>query len=127
MPQPPKGVVQVMNAVLILLQQKPNWDTAKKIMAQSGFISSLKDFDKDNIPDKIIRKLKKDFISDEQFSNILFNGFQNGSLRLFNVFLMLVIPKYIDSHCTVSVFERQKLCRGLVRLQRLFVNGCMRW
>eukprot|EP00930_Biecheleria_cincta_P027502 TRINITY_DN19311_c0_g1_i1.p1 TRINITY_DN19311_c0_g1~~TRINITY_DN19311_c0_g1_i1.p1 ORF type:complete len:4103 (-),score=885.99 TRINITY_DN19311_c0_g1_i1:122-12430(-) len=55
--KPPTLVVMTMEAVCILFQEKPDWDTAKKVMGRSTFIQDLKSFDKDNIPDKVLKKL----------------------------------------------------------------------
>lgn len=46
-------------AVCILKQEKPDWDTAKRVLSDTGFMKSLLDFDKDNIPDAVIKRLKK--------------------------------------------------------------------
>jgi len=68
MAKPPPGVVRVLNAVLILFGEKPSWDLAKKIMSGSGFLKSLQTYDKDSISPKMVRKLKKDYTDDENFS-----------------------------------------------------------
>jgi hypothetical protein len=39
-----------MEAVCILKQERPDWDTAKRVLGDSNFMRSLEDFDKDNIP-----------------------------------------------------------------------------
>jgi hypothetical protein len=39
-----------MEAVCILKQEKPDWDTAKKVLSDPSFMRSLEEFDKDNIP-----------------------------------------------------------------------------
>ena len=43
----------------ILKQEKPDWDTAKRVLSDTGFMKSLLEFDKDNIPDAVIKRLKK--------------------------------------------------------------------
>ena len=57
--KPPALVQMTMEAVCILNQQKPDWDTAKKMLGDSNFMKSLMEFDKDNIPEAVIKKLKK--------------------------------------------------------------------
>lgn len=48
-----------MQAVCILKQEKADWDTAKRVLGDSGFMRSLVEFDKDHIPDAVIKKLRK--------------------------------------------------------------------
>ena len=48
-----------VQAVCILKQEKPDWDTAKRVLSDTGFMKSLLEFDKDNIPDAVIKRLKK--------------------------------------------------------------------
>jgi dynein heavy chain len=43
-----------MEAVCILRQEKPDWDTAKKLLGDSDFMRSLQEFDKDNIPVRLL-------------------------------------------------------------------------
>jgi len=59
MQKPPAGVVKVMEAVCILLQAPPDWENAKKVLANVNFLKTLKEYDKDNIDGDIIRKLQK--------------------------------------------------------------------
>lgn len=42
-----------------LKQEKADWDTAKRVLGESGFMRSLLEFDKDHIPDAVIRRLRK--------------------------------------------------------------------
>ena len=58
-PKPPPLVQMTMEAVCILRGEKPDWDTAKKLLSDSNFMTSLQEFDKENISDAIIRKLSK--------------------------------------------------------------------
>jgi dynein heavy chain, axonemal len=57
--KPPPLVMLTMEAVCTLRQDKPDWDTAKKMLGESNFMEALKTFDKENIPDSVIKKLKK--------------------------------------------------------------------
>lgn len=54
----PKKLVIGVQAVCTLKQEKPDWDTAKKLLGD-GFMKGLIEFDKDNIPDTVIKRLKK--------------------------------------------------------------------
>ena len=42
-----------------MLDEKPDWPTAKKVLGDSNFLNSLKNYDKDNIPEPTIKKLQK--------------------------------------------------------------------
>ncbi|KAJ9531756.1 hypothetical protein QJQ45_021904, partial [Haematococcus lacustris] len=65
-PKPPPLVQMTMEAVCILKQEKPDWDTAKKVLGDSNFMHSLQEFDKDNIPEGVIRKLRR-YIDDPAY------------------------------------------------------------
>ncbi len=54
---PPEAVQKVMECVCILLGHKPDWDTAKKIMQDSQFMTRLVEYDKDSIKRKIIARI----------------------------------------------------------------------
>lgn len=58
---PPRAVQLVMEAVCNLLGKKQtDWASAKVLLLDlKGFIESLVDFDKDNIPEKRLAILKK--------------------------------------------------------------------
>ena len=57
--KPPVAVQTVMEAVCVLLGEEPDWDAAKKLLSNSQFIANLQNYDKDNIGDKTLRKLRK--------------------------------------------------------------------
>jgi len=73
MASPPQGVKLVMEAVCILKSVDPKkepdpstgqmvnnyWPSALKILSDTGFLQSLKDFKKESISDKTIRGLQK--------------------------------------------------------------------
>ncbi|WIA13579.1 hypothetical protein OEZ85_007146 [Tetradesmus obliquus] len=65
-PKPPPLVQMTMEAVCILKQEKPDWDTAKRVLGDVNFMRSLEDFDKDNIPDAVIKKLRR-YIDDPNY------------------------------------------------------------
>lgn len=56
---PSKRVVLALQAVCVLRDEKPDWDTAKKVLGEPAFMRSLLEFDKDNIPEGVIRKLRR--------------------------------------------------------------------
>ena len=63
---PPEMVKFTLEAVCILLNVKPDWGEAKKLLSQMDFMETLKAYDKDNIPKKIIQKVKK-YYDDPRF------------------------------------------------------------
>ncbi|CAG9862849.1 unnamed protein product [Phyllotreta striolata] len=63
---PPQKVKMVMEAVNILLGVDPSWDMAKKLLGGMSFLQDLKDFDKDNIDDKTLKKITV-YTSNDEF------------------------------------------------------------
>ncbi|XP_075260085.1 dynein axonemal heavy chain 6-like isoform X4 [Convolutriloba macropyga] len=64
--KPPELVQTVMESVCILLNVKPDWDNSKKVLGDGQFMTKLKEYDKDHIPETILRKLKK-YIENPKF------------------------------------------------------------
>nr|XP_015207526.1 PREDICTED: dynein heavy chain 3, axonemal-like [Lepisosteus oculatus] len=80
MQNPPAGVRITLAAVCVLKGIKPEkrvdsvgrstddyWPAAKKMLGDMKFLESLKDFDKDNIPPRVMAQIRRDFISSEEF------------------------------------------------------------
>ncbi|XP_073479664.1 dynein axonemal heavy chain 3-like [Aquarana catesbeiana] len=80
MQNPPSGVRLTLSAICILKGIKPDkkgdpsgkfaddyWPASKKILGDMKFLDSLKEFDKDNIPPKVIAQIRRDFISNPEF------------------------------------------------------------
>ena len=65
--KPPPMVLTVMESVCILFGQRPDWSTAKTLLTDPNFIKRLFDYDKDNIPENYLRKLKK-YIENPSFN-----------------------------------------------------------
>jgi dynein heavy chain len=63
---PPEMVKFTLEAVCILLDVKPDWGEAKKLLSQMDFMDTLKGYDKDNINPKIIKKVEK-YYKDPRF------------------------------------------------------------
>lgn len=55
--KPPVKVEKVMEAVMILRGKDANWTTAKRELGEGDFLDQLKNFDKDNISDKILKRI----------------------------------------------------------------------
>ena len=83
MGKPPAGVQLAMHAVLVMLQMKPEkkndpdtpgkkiddwWSPAVKLLNTGTLLTTLKEYDKDNIEVKVIDKIRKDFKSNENFT-----------------------------------------------------------
>ncbi|XP_046331899.2 dynein axonemal heavy chain 6-like [Haliotis rufescens] len=64
--KPPELVQTVMEAVCILLGQKTDWAAAKTVLGDSNFLRKLGEYDKDNIPESMLKKLKK-YIENPKF------------------------------------------------------------
>ncbi|KAM4612372.1 dynein axonemal heavy chain 2 [Polymixia lowei] len=56
---PPALVETVMQAVMILQGKEPTWAEAKRQLGESNFIKTLVHFDKDNIPDRVLKKIEQ--------------------------------------------------------------------
>ena len=60
-------VQTVMETVCILKGVSTDWDSAKKLLGDGNFLKSLFEYDKDNIPEKTIKKLQK-YLKMEDFN-----------------------------------------------------------
>ena len=74
MKNPPELAQQVLEAVCILLGMKADWNAAKTVLGDSLLIQKLIDFDKDNIPEQISKRVRRyidnpKFIPDEVCNN----------------------------------------------------------
>ncbi|KAL8592235.1 hypothetical protein ACOMHN_030910 [Nucella lapillus] len=82
MKSPPAGVRLVMAAVCVMKDIKPEkipdpnnpankimdyWGPAKRMLADFSFLVSLKEYDKDNIPEHVMHKIRKDYITNPDF------------------------------------------------------------
>jgi dynein heavy chain len=56
--KPPELVRTVMESVCILFGQKPDWNTSRLLLSDSSFLKKLYDFNKDNISENTLKKLK---------------------------------------------------------------------
>ncbi|XP_023298158.2 dynein axonemal heavy chain 2 [Lucilia cuprina] len=55
--KPPMKIEKVMEAVLILLGKDPTWENAKKVLGEATFLNDLKNFDRDNVSDKTLKRI----------------------------------------------------------------------
>ncbi|KAG8243033.1 Dynein heavy chain 7, axonemal [Homalodisca vitripennis] len=85
MKSPPKGVRLVMEAVCILKDVKPDripdpggsgkmvedfWGPSKRVLGDIKFLDSLINFDKDNIPPRIMKVINERFLNNEDFDPV---------------------------------------------------------
>ncbi|KAI9188053.1 hypothetical protein H9P43_002444 [Blastocladiella emersonii ATCC 22665] len=64
--KPPPLVEKVMEGVMVLKKCEPTWDEAKRQLGNPNFIKQLIGFDKDNISDKILKRVSQ-YCADENF------------------------------------------------------------
>lgn len=57
-PNPPLIVVMVLEAVCVLLGEKTDWASAKQVMMQVDFLEKLQKFDRANISEATLRRLR---------------------------------------------------------------------
>jgi len=62
---PPPAVALVMEGVNILLGKKPDWKEAKITLGMMGLMDQLKNYDKDNIDPKKLKKIAKYVLHDD--------------------------------------------------------------
>ncbi|KAA0175572.1 hypothetical protein FNF27_02982 [Cafeteria roenbergensis] len=65
---PPPGVRTVMEAVCLLLGEPTSWESARRLLGQPGFIKTLRNYPRDDIPPVTLRKLSR-YTSDEGMSH----------------------------------------------------------
>jgi dynein heavy chain len=58
-PTPPEAVGVVMNAVMVVMNKEASWPSVKKELADSNFVKKIMDFDKENIPQAILKKIER--------------------------------------------------------------------
>ena len=66
MKNPSELVISVLEAVCILLGLKGDWNAAKNVMGDAQFIQKLIDFDKDNIPEQVMKRVRR-YIDNPKF------------------------------------------------------------
>ena len=54
-------------AVCVLKGEKADWETARRLLGDASFMKMLLEFDKDNIPDSVIRRLRR-YLDDPAFT-----------------------------------------------------------
>ncbi|XP_017772772.1 PREDICTED: dynein heavy chain 2, axonemal [Nicrophorus vespilloides] len=63
--KPPQKVEMVMEAVMILKQLEPTWTEAKRQLGEQKFLDDLREFDKNHISEKTLKKINVYTTNDE--------------------------------------------------------------
>ncbi|KAF5292010.1 hypothetical protein FQA39_LY14127 [Lamprigera yunnana] len=63
--KPPTKVEMVMEAVMTLKQLDPSWAESKRQLGDQNFLNNLRDFDKNNIPERTLKKIATYTTNDE--------------------------------------------------------------
>ena len=68
--KPPDAVMKVMSAVMTIFEKEATWAAAKKELSNPNFLQNLKNFDKDNISNSVLKAIgkytkQKDFNGDD--------------------------------------------------------------
>ncbi|KZC14323.1 Dynein heavy chain 7, axonemal, partial [Dufourea novaeangliae] len=80
MKQPPYGIKLIIESICVLKQVKPQrvqqadgthiddyWRAALRMLSDAKFLDSLLNFDKDNIPDSVIERIRKHYLTNPDF------------------------------------------------------------
>jgi dynein heavy chain len=70
-PSPPAAVVMVMEAVMILLQEKTDWNSIKAVLGDTGsFMNRLLTYDVSKTPESVLAKVRKSHLSRTEFDPV---------------------------------------------------------
>uniref|UniRef100_T1IWC0 AAA+ ATPase domain-containing protein n=1 Tax=Strigamia maritima TaxID=126957 RepID=T1IWC0_STRMM len=82
MKQPPAVVKLVLEAVCVMKEIRPDkikdpsgagrfifdyWGPSKRMLGDMGFLNSLREYDKDNIPPQVINKIRNEYVNKPEF------------------------------------------------------------
>ena len=65
---PPEGVKVLGCALCALFQREESWPSAQKFMTTAGFLEILVNYDKDNVPMKVIRHVQTNYTEHREYS-----------------------------------------------------------
>lgn len=93
--------------------QDLSWNTGKKFMGNvDGFLKSLLNFDKDNIPEKCVEKVEKDYLSHPGFTPENIRSKSSAAAGLcawvMNICKYFRIYQVNNAHFTVFVYDEVK-------------------
>ena len=67
-PNPPKAVVMVLEAVMVLLSEKTDWNNVKSVLADTqGFINRLLYYDVSKTPESVLNKVRNNYLKLKEF------------------------------------------------------------
>lgn len=67
-PNPPKAVVIVMEAIMLLLGEKPDWNSIKSCLSETNvFIERLKTFEVMKCPESTFTKIRNNYLNKPEF------------------------------------------------------------
>ncbi|XP_023932407.1 dynein heavy chain 3, axonemal [Lingula anatina] len=129
MTNPPAGVRLVMEAVCIMKGQKPDktrdpsgktvedyWPVAKKLLGDLKFLESLKVYDKDNIPEATMKKIRKDYMNNPEFDPEIIKKVSSAceglckwvrALDTYDQVAKVVAPKRKSLEAALAVYDDQ--------------------
>ncbi|KAK9815239.1 hypothetical protein WJX72_000483 [[Myrmecia] bisecta] len=113
--KPPTLVQLTMEGVCILLQEKADWDTAKRVLGDAQFIKRLVAYDADNIPERVVQNLKR-VIDDPHFTPDQVAKQSNAARSM----CLWVRAMDVYARCVKLVEpKRQALCEAEVALEAI--------
>jgi len=70
-PNPPKAVSMVMEAVMVLLGEKTDWNNVKAVLSDTNaFIYKLLNYDVSKTPESVLAKVRKQYLSLAEFEPV---------------------------------------------------------
>jgi dynein heavy chain len=103
----------VMEAVCVMLGEKTDWQSIKVTMMEMNFLDRLKNFDKNNIQDNVLKRLRKEYTSKPDFDPIIV-GQKNLASKS-----MCMWCKAIDNYAKVAKEVEPKKIRS-AELEKIF-------
>ncbi|TGZ67987.1 hypothetical protein CRM22_004505 [Opisthorchis felineus] len=104
--KPPQLVQTVMEAVCLMLGQKPDWATAKSLLGDSNFLRRLVEYPKDEISDALLKKLKK-YIDNPDFVPEVVEKTSKACKSMSNAELDVVVQKLRQKQAELAAVERK--------------------
>ncbi len=92
---PPAGVRMVMEAICCMFGIKNDWDSAKKMMAQSDFLKSLQDYKAEQLTPQVSKKLQP-YLTNELFTEEKMFGISQAAAALCKWTLAMVVYSRIS-------------------------------
>ncbi|KAH8046928.1 dynein light chain binding protein [Aureococcus anophagefferens] len=81
---PPLAVKVTMEGICIMLERKPDWDEAKKVLGDSQFLDKLKTYDKDNMKEAVIKKIQKYIVEPNMQIEVVTEGSADPRMNVYH-------------------------------------------